>query len=65
MHVLLDEMDNGEVFYVKIPLNDLLSCKVSLCEGFMTTYCLKEFLNSYVPQQLVKVFCTWYNRNCW
>jgi len=29
MHVLLNEMENGEVFYVKIPVNDLLSCKVS------------------------------------
>jgi len=29
MHVLLNEMDNGEVFCVKIPVNDLLSCKVS------------------------------------
>jgi len=27
MHVLLDEMDNGKVFSVKIPVNDLLPAK--------------------------------------
>ena len=46
MHALLNLMDSGGEFCVKIPIDDLLCYTESLCEGFMTTYYLEVFLNS-------------------
>ena len=62
MHVLLSEVDNGEEFFVKIPVDGLLYCIVNLCEGSMTTRYLKVLPNSDVSQQLLRGFCTLYRR---
>ena len=46
MHTLLNYMDSGGEFYVKIPLDNLLRYTESLCEGSMTTYYLEVFPDS-------------------
>ena len=53
-------MDNDRDFYIRMLVDNLLYCKLNVCEGSMTFYYQIVLPDSDVAWQLVEEYCTLY-----